>query len=138
MTESSITRQQVSTNQRIKHTAALFGIHFPLNLEPAIFSIAGNIAPEYSGAYWAFYHLSNGGFYMAPDLDKLYKVSCINGYEGKLSADALGITACLYVYSHLSFSNNKAFAAICANHYHWLREYMLEHAEASAILSAID
>jgi hypothetical protein len=133
-----ITRKEIKTTQRIKHTSDLFGIRFPVNIEPAIYTIAGNIAVEYDGAYWEFYSLSNGGFYMAPDLDKLYAVSCINGYEGAISADALGITACLYAYSHLSFSSNTAFAEICANHYHWLRAYMLEHKEASAILSAID
>ncbi len=135
---NTITRQSVQINLRIKHTAHLFGIHFPLSIEPAIYAIAGNIAPEYSGAYWAFYTLSNGGFYMAPDLDKLYSVSCINGYEGTLSADALGITTCLYAYSHLSFSSDPALAECCANHYHWLREFMLAHAEAVSILKAID
>ena len=75
---------------------------------------------------------------MAPCSDDTYQVTCDNGYEGKSSADALGITACLYAYSNLSFSNNQAFAEICANHYHWLREYMLQHAEASYILRAID
>ena len=135
---TTITRKEISSSQRIKHTADLFGIRFPVNIEPAIYSIAGNIATEYDGAYWEFYSLSNGGFYMAPSLTKLYQVSCINGYEGSLSADALGITACLYAYSHLSFSSNTAFAEICANHYHWLRVYMLEHTEACAILSAID
>lgn len=135
---SNIVGQIVKDKLRIKHAAALFGINFPLNLEPAIFSITGNMAPEYNGAYWAFYSLSHGGFYMAPDLDKLYAVSCINGYEGKLSADALGITACLYAYSHLSLGNNTKFAEVCANHYHYLRDYMLEHPEASSILSAID
>ena len=138
MAQTTITRKLVSNNQRIKHTADIFGIRFPVNIEPAIYSIAGNIAAEYDGAYWEFYSLSNGGFYMAPSLDKLYAVSCINGYEGKLTADALGIMACLYAYSHLSFSSNQVFAEMCANHYHWLRAYMLEHKEASAILSAID
>lgn len=138
MTQSIITRQQVSTNQRIQHTADLFGIRFPLNLEPAIYEFTGNMAPKYNGAYWEFYNLTNGGFYMAPSSDKHYLVNCGNGFEGKLSADALGITACLYAYSHLSFSSNTAFAEICTNHYHWLRAYMLEHKEASAILSAID
>lgn len=138
MTQLSITRQQVADKLRIQHTADIFGIRFPLNVEPAIYSIAGNIANEYNGAYWEFYALSNGGFYMAPCSDGLYQVSCDNGYEGKLSADALGITVCLYAYSHLSFSSNAAFAAICANHYHWLREYMLQHSEASKILGAID
>lgn len=138
MTESTITRLQVADKLRIQHTADLFGIRFPLNIEPAIYSIAGNIASEYNGAYWEFYALSNGGFYMAPCSDKAYQVSCENGYEGKLSPDALGITACLYAFSHLSFSSNEAFAEVCANHYHWLRAYMLEHKGSSAILSAID
>lgn len=138
MTQSITTRQQVADKLRIQHTADLFGIHFPLNLEPAIYSIAGNIATEYNGAYWEFYVLSNGGFYMAPVSNQSYQIICESGYGGKLSADALGITACLYAYSHLSFSSNQAFAEICANHYHWLREYMLQHSEASKILGAID
>ena len=138
MTLSTITRQQVIDKQRIQHTADLFGIRFPLNIEPAVYSIAGNIASEYNGAYWEFYALSNGGFYMAPSFEQLYQVSCENGYEGTLSADALGISACLYAYSHLSFSSNEAFAEICANHYHWLREFMLQHLEAGNILRAID
>lgn len=138
MTHTIITRQQVSDKQRMQHTADLFGIRFPLNIEPSVYSIASNIAAEYDGGYWEFYSLSNSGFYMAPNSDRTYSISCVNGYEGKLSADALGITACLYAYSHLSFSSNEVFAEICANHYHWLRAYMLEHKEASAILAAID
>jgi hypothetical protein len=138
MTQSTIICQQVSDNQRIQHTADLFGIRFPLNLEPAIYSFASSIASEYNGAYWEFYSLSNGGFYMAPCSDNLYQVSCDNGFEGKLSADALGITSCLYAYSYLSFSNNVAYAEACAKHYRLLREFMLEHAEAISILSATD
>ena len=138
MKQTTITRNKISINQRIKHTADLFGVHFPVNIEPAIYQFTGNMAPKYNGAYWEFYSLSNGGFYMAPSSDKHYLVNCDNGFEGKLTADAIGITACLYAYSHLSFSNNAAFAELCANHYHWLRAYMLEHAEARSILGAID
>jgi hypothetical protein len=135
---TTILCKKINSNQRIKHTANLFGIRFSVNIEPAVYSIAGNIASEYQGAYWEFYSLSNGGFYMAPCSDQPYQVSCDNGYEGSLSAEALGITACLYAYSHLSFSSNEAFAEICANHYHWLRAFMLEHQEANSILKAID
>ena len=138
MTPSTITCQQVEDKQRIQHTADLFGIRFTLNIEPAIYSIAGSIATEYRGAYWEFYSLSNSGFYMAPCSDKAYQVICDNGFEGMLSADALGITACLYAYSHLSFTANPAFADIFSNHYQWLRAYMLKHVEVQAILSAID
>ena len=90
-----------------------------------------------AGGYWEFYSLSNCGFYMAPKSDSIFHVSCENGFEGNLSADALGITACLYAYSHLSFSDDD-FAETCARHYHLLREYMLEHSEVGGILGAID
>lgn len=133
-----ITRNTISTNQRIKHTSELFGIHFPVSIEPTIYQFTGNMAAEYDGSYWDFYSLSNGGFYMAPSLTKLYQVCCVNGFEGTQSADALGITTCLYAYSHLSFSGNAALAELCANQYHLLRAYMLEHAEAGAIWRAID
>ena len=81
MTQTTITRKLVSINQRIQHTADLFGIRFPLNLEPAIYEFTGNMAPKYNGAYWEFYSLSNSGFYMAPSSDKQYLVNCGNGFE---------------------------------------------------------
>ena len=112
MKQTHISRQQVSDKLRIMHTANLFGIHFPFNIEPAVYSIANNIATDYNGAYWEFYALSNGGFYMAPSSNQSYQVICQNGFEGTLSADALGITACLYGYSHLSFSSNETFAEL--------------------------
>lgn len=134
---ATITRQRIADNKRIYHTADLFGIHFPMRLEPFIYSITASIAREYNGGYWEFYALSNGGFYMAPNSDTIFHVSCENGFEGNLSADALGITACLYAYSNLSFGGDE-FADVCAQQYHWLREYMLEHPEAKEILGAID
>ena len=135
---TSITRQLVPDNQRMGITAELFGIHFPLKLEPFVFSVTERIAKEYNGGYWEFYALSNGAFYMAPNADKHFKVSCENGFEGDLSADALGITACLYAYSSLSFGNPDGFTETCAQQYHLLREYMFEHPAVGSILSAID
>ena len=137
-THTTITRQQVADDQRIEHTAAIFGIDFPMRFEPAVYRIAETIAPEYNGGYWEFYALSNGGFYMAPISDNAFHVSCDNGYEGLLSPDALGIAVCLYTYSYLSFSNNQELAEICTRQYHWLRNYMLQHPEAEGILGAID
>ena len=75
---------------------------------------------------------------MAPQSDIPFKAICENGFEGVLSADALGIAACLYAYSHLSFSRMNGFTETCARQYYWLRDYMLEHPEARAILGAID
>ena len=99
--------------------------------------MAGRLALEYRGGYWEFNALSNGGFFMAPRSTAVFAVSSENGFEGQLSADALGITACLYAYSHLSFTEGD-FSETCARQYHLLREYATDHAEARAIVAAID
>ena len=140
MTDTTIipvTRELVPEDQRLAITEKLFGIHFPLRLEPVIYGITERMAGDYSGAYWGFFTLSNGGFYMAPAGDEIFHVKCDNMFEGDLSADALGIVACLYAYSHLSFSDGK-FGRISACHYHRLREYMFEHPEVKSILQATD
>lgn len=134
---SAITCQRIADASRMQHTDTLFGLHFPLRLEPTIYDMAGRLASEYRGGYWEFYSLSNGGFFMAPRSTTVFDVSCDNGFEGQMSAEALGITACLYAYSHLSFSDG-AFAETCAQQYHLLRDYALDHAEARAIIAAID
>ena len=63
----SISSVLLPEENRINHTADLFGIQFPLKLEPTIFDTA-SMATEYNGGYWEFYALSNGGFYMAPSI----------------------------------------------------------------------
>jgi len=133
----SIPSHAVPDADRLAFTAKLFGMNFPMRLEPTVFDMAGRLATGYSGGYWQFYALSNGGFYMAPKTDAIFDVSCQNGFEGNLSSDALGIAACLYAYSHLSFGEG-AFAETCAQHYHWLRDYMFGHPEVRGILGAID
>ncbi len=73
---------------------------------------------------------------MAPTQDTPFKVVVdTNGFEGQMSADAAGITACLFALSHLSFQIQHESIA---NHFHQLRDFALEHAEASVILAAID
>ena len=137
MTTTIITADLVPEARRLRIAATLFGVHFPLQLEPTIYQFAEFLSGDYRGGYWHFYTLSNGGFYMAPSREKFFAVSAENGYEGELSGNALGVTACLYAYSHLSFREDD-FAESCAEHYHRLREFALGHPEAAAILAAID
>ena len=131
------TRELVPVDYRIDVVERLFGTAFPLQLVPVVYGFTVKMAQEYSGGYWDFYTLSNGGFYMAPSEDRIFHVKCQNMYEGDLSADALGITACLYAYSNLSFSLSD-IAREYARHYHLLREYSMGHAEVSAIVAATD
>jgi len=135
---NNITSNLVPDRERMNIVAELFGIHFPMRIEPLVFALAEEMGHEYRGGLWKFFTLSNGGFYMSPDFDGLFTVSCENGFSGPMSADALGITACLYAYSHLSFTDNEALAEVCTRHFHWLREYALDHPEAGGILAAID
>jgi hypothetical protein len=64
-------------------------------------------------------------------------VNCENGFEGKLSPDAFGITVCLYALSELSFVGDR-MARTCAQQYHLLREYAAQHLEVREIYRAID
>lgn len=132
-----IIQQLVGEEQRTDVTADLFGVYFPLQLEPFVFSMASRLSEDYGGGYWLFYTLDNGGFYMAPDSDGPFQVVSENGWEGFMSADAFGITVCLFAYSNLSFGTGQ-FGETCAEQYHLLREYMMDHPEAGAILAAID
>ena len=132
-----IARRLIPDDHRCDHIADLFVLHFPLRLEPTIFAFADRLSEDYTGGYWNFYALSNGGFFMAPESDALFTVYADNGFQGKMSAEAFGITACLYAYSNLSFGDGE-LAEECAKQFHLLREYMLDHPEAGAILSAID
>ena len=132
-----ITNIIIPEPDRMAFVDKLFGINFPMRLEPTIYDMAGRLASEYRGGYWEFYALSNGGFYMAPRASTSFDVSSDNGFEGQLSADALGIAVCLYAYSHLSFGDGR-LAETCAEQYHLLREYVFEHTEAKAILRATD
>ena len=132
-----LSRRTLADDERVDFVHALFGLNFPFRLEPSVFSMADRLAENYNGGYWQFYALGNGGFYMAPDVDHDYRVVCENGFEGALSSDAFGITACLYAYSQLSFGVG-AFAETCAEQYHLLREYAMDHPEVGAILAAID
>ena len=137
-TQTTVTSALVSEDRRLAITADLFGTWFPTRIEPVVYTFSEPLTEDYNGGYWEFYQLSNGGFYMAPSGNRIFHVICENQYEGNFTADALGITVCLYTYSNLSFSGPDAFADICFDHYHWLRKYMMDHLEVDAILGATD
>jgi len=133
-----ITSTLIEDNKRIDHTAKLFGNNFPMVLEPAIYTFAERLSVNYRGGYWNFHELGSDGFYMAPDDREPFLVISDNGFEGIMTADAFGITACLYAYSHLSFTDDPNLAKSCVRQYHLLREFMFDHHEAKTILAATD
>ncbi len=134
-TAQTIEAREVANEARLQSLPRHFGRHM-LTVESAVYAFMRRLANQYSGGYWAFFELSNGGFYMAPKCDTELSI-CVdgNGFEGTMSADAAGITVCLFALSHLSF---QIADDRIAEHFHRLRDFALEHAETSAILAAID
>ena len=131
----------VPESQRLSITAELFGSYFPMRLEPTIYNITGQLATAYTGGHWDFLTVSTRdgyAFYMRPSGGGVYAVESPNGWSGVMSADALGITACLYAYSHLSFSAPPTMAGVLSDQYHSLREYVMGLEIASAIIAACD
>ncbi len=130
-----VVAQQVGDSERMLALPRHFGQRL-LTFEGAVYDFMRRFAASYDGGYWRFYELSNGGFYMAPDGGPFRISVDTNGYEGEMSADAAGVTVCLFACSHLSFrySDDDIFS----DHFHMLREFAAYHAEASAIFAAID
>jgi hypothetical protein len=71
---------------------------------------------------------------MHPESGEPFHVIADNGYTGALQPEAFRIVCCLYSYSNLSFSKRKDLSEICADHYHRLREFSMEHPDAREIL----
>lgn len=135
--QSEITKGVIAELDRSAFINGLFGLMFPMIIEPAIFAFASRLSSDYQGAYWQFYSLGNGGFYMAPD-GKDFPVISENGCRAEMSGESLGICACLYAFSHLSCSEKGTLAKLCGDHYLRLYDYVFEHPESAVILRVID
>ena len=69
-TQTTVTRTLVPEDQRLAITEKLFGIHGSrCELNPS-FTFTERMSKDYTGGYWEFYTLCNGGFYMAPSEDR--------------------------------------------------------------------
>lgn len=127
----------VKENQRLAFLPKYFGSHMIVVAEQAIYNTLSKLCTSYRGAFWNYYELSNGGFYMAPCLDeKLQIVIESNGFEGALSADASGIVVTLCVINHLCWCYPSDEQMI--EQYYLLRDFADNHIEACEIFSAID
>ncbi len=130
-----IDARRVDDSRRLGTLPRYFG-HRLMMFESAVYGFMHQFAQDYRGGFWQFYELTNGGFFMAPDRDSFRFSVDTNGYEGVLSANAAGLTVCLFTYSHLSFHDTRD--DLFAEHFRRLREFALQHAEAVQIFAAID
>lgn len=137
-----ITATQVSDENRLCFWPQHFGI-IPqwITLEPHIFTWMDRFCADYHGGIWAFFTLSNGGAFMAPetgeDCDETSWTlfNPMNGNGADMSAEAAGIVVCLMTYSHHAMRTE---CDAMTEHYYRLQDYALNHAECNAIMYIID
>ena len=131
---SAVRGRLIPEDERSQVLPRHFGKHM-MRFEGAVYRFAEELCTQYRGGLWNFYEIEGGGFYMAPEGPAVQVRVDSNGFEGEMSADAFGITVCLFALSHLSFHVE---AETLATHFHLLREWAMEHPEVRPIFSAID
>ncbi|OZI62137.1 antirestriction protein [Bordetella genomosp. 11] len=138
MTQShaiSTTARLVLDSERLNFLPKHFGQRLMLTGELAVYGWLRRLSEDYRGGYWQYYEVP-GGFYMAPTgHDALRIVWPMNWCDLTMPPDAAGIVASLYALSELCQCPQ---GADLVDKYHALREFASVHAEASAILAAID
>lgn len=132
----SVTATLVPEEQRLLVLPRHFGFQHMLRAEALVYGYMSKLSVDYAGGYWHFYTLSNGGFYMAPAIDKAMQVEWYgNEFSGLMSADAAGLVATIFAVSHLGAEiQNDELAQL----HDQLRDFACSHTEARRILAAID
>lgn len=129
----TITATIVPESKRMEQLPKKFGRQF-LRVESAVYMFMEKLSSEYDGGFWNFYTLSNGGFFMAPAMGSM-KIEWVENYfEGKMSADAAGLTACLFAFSYVAGLGSERATEM----FYKLREYAQHHDEQNLIFKAID
>jgi hypothetical protein len=115
----------------------MFGLQHLIIAENAVYTLMQRLSPrDYGGGFWNFYELDGHPLFLAPTSKPRFRIeSEITQYQGEVSAEAAGIIATLFTFSHLSF---KFESDLFGQGYERLYGYLDGHPEASAIFQAID
>ena len=120
-----------------------FGMMGGIVVENSIYGMASKLCERYKGGCWQMseaVHEEGRALFVHPIMsDERVTVHSPNGATEEMSAEALGIVACLFVSSSLSFSDKRNMAERCAQWHHEVREAVLSgHPEVKAIIRIID
>jgi hypothetical protein len=140
MSISEVTPQAASIvpdERRLDFLPTLFGRSLLMVGENAVYSLMERLSPlDYGGGFWDFYEYEGKPLFLAPRSKSRFRITGeINGFQGEVSAEAAGIIATLFAFSHLSFQNQ---SAQLLEGYGRLYAYCSDHPEAAKIFQAID
>ncbi|MYN42761.1 antirestriction protein [Duganella sp. FT109W] len=131
----TISAQQVPCEQRLRFLPQRFGPHFLL-AENTVYDTMGRLCVSYTGGYWDFYLLSNGGAFMAPTGAPAYHlVGDGNGYDGWLPGKVTGMGVTAMALNRMSFMRG---GARYAELFYCLRAYIGQQPEAGQLFALLD
>jgi len=135
----AVTATLIPDAQRMNYLPATFGRYF-MRGESLVYGWMRRLSKDYSGGFWHYYKLTNGGHYMAPDMGDARLAVLVdgNGYEGNLSADAAGLVASLFALNQLTHEAKGEAQDHLIEQYYKLVEFATTHPECGAISRAID
>lgn len=97
-----------------------------MDFESLVYNFANKMSEDYSGGFWNFFQLSNGGLLMTLDHDKQFETVSLNGSSDTLDGYDFGVFITSMALSHLSFVNYpEKITDVITEKYHCLRAYYL-------------
>lgn len=131
-----ISKSRCADEDRMEFLPQHVGTAF-LRYEQSVYHLMDQHCDGYSGGYWEFYDLTNGGFFMAFDApERRFTVTQPSNYfEGEMSAEAASIGVNLYVQNSFSWQiDPDRFGKT----YQALYNFAAQHPEGAQIMGFID
>ena len=127
----------VPDERRPEFLPILFGRSLLIIGENAVYGLMEKLSPlDYGGGFWDFYEHEGKPLFLAPRSKSRFRITGeITGFQGEVSAEAAGIIATLFAFSHLSFQHQSEHLS---EGYGRLYAYSADHSEAAEIFQAID
>jgi hypothetical protein len=127
----------VPNNARQDFLPTLFGRSHLIVAENAVYAWMGRLSPlDYRGGSWDFYAHQGKPLFLAPRSRTRFRITGdVTCFQGEVTAEAAGIIARMFAFSHLSFQFQ---SDRLVEGYEHLYAYSADHSEASEIFQAID
>ncbi len=130
-----IIKTLVKDQDRLNFLPSKIGKTF-LKFEQLAYGFMSHFCEEYTGGFWNFYTLDNGGILMTLNSDQSFDVvNDMNYFEGLMSAEAASIGVNLFALNALA---NETQDSRLVDYYYALRDFAAEHSESSKIFGLID
>ncbi|MGH1470856.1 MAG: antirestriction protein [Cellvibrionaceae bacterium] len=130
-----ITKTLVQEKDRLEFLPKYIGNRF-FKFEMLVYAFTDKFCKDYSGGYWEFWMLENGGILMTLDSDEVFQVcNDMNYFEDTMSAESISIAVNMFALNALM---DGGCDKRIIDYYYALGDYASEQKEASKIIRLID